>query len=196
MDADQNVVIAWIVNYLQSSEYRIGPGGPPVTLQPNSDAQRDALAKIISSISATSSARRQAAALIQGQAGQIIRWANFSPDGRLVLAGFEDPSVGVMTSATVFRVSDLTPILRVRSQGFIRDSLWLQDSKILAILESTERMKMTPWGLLSALSGHPIQLQTYYIRWLDVDSRSDIRVKITDGVENGEGELHLSPNVH
>jgi hypothetical protein len=161
MDADQNVVIAWIVNYLQSSEYRIAPGGPPVTLQPNSDAQRDALAKIISSSSAMSSARRQAAALIHGQAGQIIRWANFSPDGRLVLAGFEDLPVGVMNSATVFRVSDLTPILRVRSQGFIRDSLWLQDSKILAMLESTERMKMTQWGLLSARRPTPRLLHAF-----------------------------------
>jgi hypothetical protein len=198
MNADDNVVYAEIVNYLQAVEYRIAPHGAPtqVAVHPYTNGQPDALARIIANISAARSARRQAAAMIHGQAGQSIQWADLSPDNRLILAGFQDPSVSAMTSATVFRVSDLTPILRVNAEGRIRDSLWSQDSRTLTILESTEHMKKTPWGLLAAISGHPIELQTYYVRRLDIDTRSDVRVRIADDIENGEAELRSHPTAN
>jgi hypothetical protein len=50
-------------------------------------------------------------------------------------------------------------------------------------------MSKTPWALFAALSGHPIELQTYFVRTLAVRSGEKLAVKIADDVENGEAEL-------
>jgi hypothetical protein len=194
----QNAVFVEIVNYVRSSEYKVTifDGVPKVTMvNSQTNRQDDPLAKVMSSISSTRSSQRQAAASIQGHFGQPIKWASLSPDGRLIVAGFEDPSVTAITSATVYRAADHTPIMRVQSEGRIRGSLWSEDSKSLTTLESTERMKKTPWGLLSAISGHPIELHAFYLRCFDIGNRSDIRVNIANDIENGEAELHAQPAI-
>jgi len=192
----QNDVFVEIVNYHQSSEYRItfSDGSPKMTiLKSPSDGRDDPLARIMSSISSTRSSQRQAAASLAAHLDQPIRWANLSPDGRFVLAGFEDPSFGAMKSATLYRATDLVPIMRISSEGRIRSSLWSDDSESLTILESTERMKKTLWGMLAAISGHPIELTAFYARRVDIATRSNVRVNIADGIENGEAELRAKP---
>jgi hypothetical protein len=189
-------VFVEIVNYARSSEYEIvfSDGSPIVTMVTSlANRQDDSLATIVSSISLTRSSQRQTAASLQGHSSQPIKWASFSPDSQFVVGGFKDPSVTVITSATVFRAADLTPILRIQSEGRIRGSLWSKDSKALAILESTERMKKTPWGLLAAVSGHPIEMQSFYLRRFDIRTRNNVRLKIADDVENGEAELRERP---
>lgn len=184
-----------IVNYLQSVEYSMaGPQSTPILVSkhPRADAPLDPLGQISIHISETRGARKQATKLLDSQFGQNIKWANFSPDKRFVLVGLEDPSFESMTSATLFRTADSTVISQVKSEGLIHDSQWSPDSSSVAILESTERMSKTPWGLFAALSGHPVQLQTFYVRFIDSGSHNEKRVKVTTDIENAVAELRLS----
>lgn len=198
-ETDQRQFFVEIVNYLHAVEYSVtAPPGVPtlVATHLRADGAEDPLGKIQRNISATQNARRQAVALIKGPLGQSIKWVNFSPDNQLLLAGFEDPSTGVMTSATVFRSSDLAAVLRVTSVGEIRDSLWSPDSKRLTILESTERISKSPWGLIAAVSGHPVELQNFFLRLLDIDSHRDELVKVATNIENALAELRAQPSAY
>jgi len=87
-----------------------------------------------------------------------------------------------MTSAIIYRTADLFNVMRIESVGRIRDLLWSANSKWLTVLESTDRMEKTPWGLLAEVSGHPIELQTSYVTRIDVETSSILRVKIADDV--------------
>lgn len=153
--------------------------------------EQGSIADVTSSVVKRRYADRQAAAMIPGSAEHAFKWANLSPDKSCVLVGFQDPSVSAMTSAAVYRVAGLELIRHIEPEGRISDSLWSQDSKLVMILEVTERAKKTPWGLLAALSGHPIEIQTFDLRVVDVESKSEVRVKVADGIENGQAELRL-----
>lgn len=191
---EQGWINVEIVNYVQVAKYRINGENSPILLStsPRTADSQDSLGQISMSISATRRARAYEATLLSAQYGRNIKWANSSPDKRFVLVGFEDPSIESMTTANLIRISDFSVILQVKSEGIIRDSLWSPDSKSLAILESTERMSKTPWGLFAAISGHPIELQTFYVRFLDLaPPYNEKRVKVATDIENASAELHL-----
>lgn len=191
---DRTVAFVKIVNYEQSVEYRIHStnGVAEATRLSGQPANSgDPLADVTAAVMESRKTRRQAVSTIRGSAEDSFKWANLSPDGVFALVGFQDPFVSAMTSSTVYRVAGLEPIKRINSEGRILDSLWSQDSKTVVILEVTERMKKTPWGLLAAVSGHAIEIQTLYVRIVNVESGAGSRLKVADGVVNGESELSL-----
>lgn len=191
-EADQDIAFVEIANYKEIVEYKISlPEGPAtlVAAHQYTEGQNDRLGILVESIVAKQRASKQAAASIKDSDGQSIKWAKFSPDNRLVLAGFEDPSLSALTSATVYKTSDLKAIMQMKMDGRIRDSLWSANSKSLIILESTERMKKSPWGLLLALSGHPIEINTFNLRLINIDYKSDVRISIPGDYENPDAEL-------
>jgi len=181
-----------IVNHQQANLYRISL--PTMESFLVADELRksgtiDPLAKIIQDVKAKRASRRNAAAGFEGTHSQPIRWADVSPDKKYTLVGFEDPVFESMTTAQLVRKSDGQVVSSVEVEGIIRGSLWLPDSSAVAILESTERMRKTPYGLLAALSGHPIRLQTFYLRLLVPTSAEQARIEVTGGVENATADL-------
>ncbi|MDC4206841.1 MAG: hypothetical protein MPW14_17925 [Candidatus Manganitrophus sp.] len=181
-----------IVNYSQSLEYLITtPTLEPVLIatQIRKAGPGDPLAEVVKNLVLSRDSRRESAARFRDKSGKPIKWANLSPDNNYALVGFQDPSFENMYSAALMRVSDRHVLYEIKVPGSILDSLWSHDSKVIAILESTEYMKKTPWGLLAALSGHPIKIQTFFVRAVDPISQRETRIKIVDGIENASALL-------
>lgn len=181
-----------IVNHSQSFEYRITtPSLEPVLIatQTRKAGPGDPLAEVVEKLVLSEDSRRESAARFGDKSEKSIKWANLSPDNNYVLVGFQDPSFESMNSAVLMRVSDRHVLYEIRVPGSIRDSLWSHDSKMIAILESTEYMKKTPWGLLAALTGHPIKIQTFFVRAVDPISQRETRIKIAEGIENASALL-------
>jgi len=184
-------VVIKIVNYSQSFEYRITPALEPVLIatQVVKSGPGDPLAEVIKKLVLSEDSRRESAARFKDKSEKPIKWANLSPDNNYALVGFQDPSFENMYSAALMRVSDRHILYEIKVSGSIHDSLWSHDSKMIAILESTEYMKKTPWGLLAALTGHPIKIQTFFVRAVDPISQRETRIKIVEGIENASALL-------
>ncbi|WP_233840420.1 hypothetical protein [Dyella sp. 2HG41-7] len=190
LPAESKAVRVRIVNYKQSKVYEaIVPDGPAKLLEANPvDAQRDPIGELVAHLMEKRVALQRAAATLPSQ-GRWLRWACFSPDHQFVLAGMQDQATTAVTEAAVYKVSDMSVIMSIDSGRIIQDFKWSEDSKSLVVLESSEHMSKSPWGLLAALSGHPIELQTYFLRTVLVESRANSSLEITDNIENGEAEL-------
>lgn len=72
---------------------------------------------------------------------------------------------------------------------YVRRLAWRPDSGALAILNVSERSSRDPAGIFSALSGHPIPHETFYIDIIDVSTRKTVEYLIRDNVLYGEAEI-------
>jgi hypothetical protein len=193
---DDTIAFVEIANSKDVARYRVGSSNDVLRVkQMASQATNPAqeLEGILTSLRTKQTARKQAAASIGGHSNPPLRWADVSPDNGLVFAGVQDPSMSAATAGTISRYPGIEPLMRIESPGRICDAMWSQDSRSIAVLEVVESMKRTPWGLLAALSGHPIELQTFYLRLINVDKRSEVRVKVAEDVENGAAEVRSRP---
>lgn len=185
-------LVVEVANYAQSAEYRyFVPDGPATVIASRQDPQGEGLKRIISGVAEQHRVGREAAAQLRWKTAPAARWASISPDKRFVLVGFEDPSSDAMKSAALLRASDQSRVAQFESEGVIRYLQWSPDSQFIAILESTARVKKTLWGLLSAISGHPIELETFYVTSISANGQRKSRTRIANGVENGVAKLRL-----
>jgi hypothetical protein len=180
-----------IANSAGVSRYGVMPPDGPVQLlnAKTSSNGGDSLVRVVARIQEKRRILESTAASVRGATSRPIGWAAFSPDHKLVLAGPENPTLSEITFATVYRASDFSPILSIEGNRRIRDLRWSDDSKALMILESTDRMKKTPWGLLAAVSGHPIELQTYVLLTVNIATQRQSQLQIIEDVTNSDGEF-------
>jgi len=55
---------------------------------------------------------------------------------------------------------------------------WSPDSSSIAVLLEKERTDLSPLGLISAASGHPIPLETFIVILLSVHTKSELRLPV------------------
>jgi hypothetical protein len=176
-----------IANYLQSLEYSITEQNDDLILidaKPRIEGEHDNLEEVIDNLQKKERSIQDAAKLLSGKFGASVKWANYSPNKQFVLVGFGDPSKANAISVDLVKVSDFSVISHINLEEEVLDSQWSENSNSLAILESTVRMRKSPWGFFAALSGHPIQLKTMYVRIYDLALNREKKVKVATDIEN------------
>jgi hypothetical protein len=183
-------VLIEIVNHDQLLQYRIiSPTLEPVTISTHARkaGPDDPLAETIKTLKLTQASRREAAKGFKVKFERPVMWANLSPDKNYVLFGLDDPAYQTMHQVVLMRVSDRQVIsdFGYIAGSYICDSMWSSDSKMILILGSSEYVKKNPWGILAALSGHPIQMHTFFVDVINPVSALDSRrIKIVEDIEN------------
>ncbi len=185
-------VLIIVVNREQALEYRVtAESMKPQLLARSSCTARtsDQLAETIRNLKDAREQRRRAAKEVTGARLNSARWATPSPDGVYALIGFEDPAVQATRAALLVRSSDGVVLAEVRPRGSIRDVRWLPGTDTVITLEATERWKKSLSGLLRILLGHPVPMNSFYLRALDAATAREHVFDVVADVENAEGCL-------
>jgi hypothetical protein len=93
-----------------------------------------------------------------------------SPNTKLV-AACSGPPRGSANDQFVLRQADSKAIIYQSDlHQSIEDSEWSKDSKGIALLAMTVRVSLNPLYWFLALSGHPVQYETYFLHVIDVET--------------------------
>lgn len=113
------------------------------------------------------------------QLAKTVCWAYPSPDGRFVVLGFEDPLCEAPRTAELMNAEHVK-VIEISAIGALDDVWWTPDSRHLVILDRDERYSLTPFGLLAALAGHPVPLNTYWLRIFDACTGTERRTLVAE----------------
>jgi hypothetical protein len=178
-----------IVDLKEVHEYevRVWPRGPlPLVVRAviAPDAlRRDALGEVLKARHAAERERERGADHVK-RFRPRARWAYLSPDGAHALLGYENPAGTPMRSAAVVQIPEDGKTWDLEVRGTLEDSRWAADSKVVLLLESTERWLKSPRGLMRLLVGHPIPLHTLYVMACHLETHRCHRVEIASDLEN------------
>lgn len=93
-----------------------------------------------------------------------------SPNTKLV-AACSGPPRGSTNDQIILRQADSKAIIYQSDlHQSIEDSEWSKDSKGIALLAMTVRVSLNPLYWFLALSGHPVQYETYFLHVIDVET--------------------------
>ena len=113
-----------------------------------------------------------------------VLWASIRPDEKMAVVGYGDLGSMHETHVSVVDLSSAAPAYPLRLLGEVSDVDWVVGTHTPLILESTERMRKSPWGLLAAISGHPIEMKQYFLDIVDSKTHEIHRVILGAEVEN------------
>jgi len=134
--------------------------------------------------------RRIVAASLKADWASTIKWAEYSPDKKLLIASNVNPSSWVMKNASVLKASTGILIKTVVCKDeAIEDVLWSSDSRHLVVLKSKERWSHSLYGLFRIIVGHPIPIETYEIEIFDFMDNTSTRWQFTQEIEFGTAVL-------
>jgi hypothetical protein len=125
---------------------------------------------------------RRAASSVVAQ--RDVLWVSTSPDEKMAVVGYADPGSIQETHVSVMDLSSAATAYPLRLLGEISDVDWVTGTHTPLILESTEHMRITPWGLLAAISGHPIEMKQYFLDIVDYKTHKIHRIILGAEVEN------------
>lgn len=195
--SDHETFVVTIIGYDQAVRYSVEYGVTPSRSTPEvlSPIKRQAKGETdlsvwpLRELERRREERRQAAKNFKFRFTEAVKWVNPSPDGRYLLVGFEDPRLEVMSRAIALRASNFEPLkewkFKFWSRGYIEDSEWSSDSRVLAVLETSERWSLAPRDLLFALAGHAALLETFFVNFVSVSSGEVVRQLIIKDVRYG-----------
>jgi hypothetical protein len=183
---DLRIVVA---NYGEAWELTLDPAtskAHPVSSSKRKSGEEwpDELPAILRDLEAKHSFRRSAIAGLDGVASAQAKWAEFSPDCKLVVVGYEDSRFEVARNVAYGRAEPWKQLgdLRLRDYNFLLDVAWSSDSRFLVLLETEERYSKSLRGLLSGFFGHPIPLETLFVTIVDLTSGGKQRFKLLSDV--------------
>ena len=177
---------------LHTYEVSTGPDGPVLRSRSQADAKsgsraREDVQKEFSQLRhAVQSARREAARDDRGT--EKAKWATPSPDRSHVLVGYENPVADALRSAEV-RTADGRSKWPLVLRGYIEDATWTSDSRIVVLLEHTDRWLKSPRGLLRLLAGHPVPISTFYVTACNVELRRCQSLQLVADLEFATGQF-------
>jgi hypothetical protein len=116
-----------------------------------------------------------------------VLWASISPDKKMAVVGYGDRGSMDETHVSVVDLSSAATAYPLRLLGEVSDVDWVVGTHTPLILESTQRMRKSPWGLLAAISGHPIEMKQYFLDIVDSKTHEIHRVILGAEVENAVG---------
>jgi hypothetical protein len=117
----------------------------------------------------------------------------FSPDSRYVAASVVEhrPKAALPQAFVIFDQQMKRDTARVTLEGkeLLRALAWSPDSMRLAVLKSTSRGKFSFKNMLSAISGHPVPYDTYFLDIYNLDGKIVTQTKLIEDVRAGWGEI-------
>jgi hypothetical protein len=125
--------------------------------------------------------RRAASFLIPP--GDVL-WASVSPDKKMAVIGYGDLDSMHETHVSMMDLSSAATAYPLRLLGEVSDVDWVPGTHTPLVLESTEHMRISPWGLAAAISGHPIEIRQYFLDIVDSKTYEIHRITLGAEVEN------------
>jgi hypothetical protein len=121
----------------------------------------------------------------------------FSSNGRHVAASVvgRRPKAALPQAFVIFDNQEKRDLARVALSGkeLLRALAWSPDSTRIAIAKSTSRGKVSFKNFLSALSGHSVPYDTYFLDIYDLDGKIVAQTKLIEDVRAGWGEIVWMP---
>jgi hypothetical protein len=120
------------------------------------------------------------------------KWAERSPGEKYVLVGYEDPMVDARRTLKIFDTSIGVCLKSIKYEdACIEDFVWSPDSKYLLIIEEQERLSKSIEGLLVAITGHPIPLESYTISVLNISSGEIRKLPLAEDIKRGQASISV-----
>lgn len=117
----------------------------------------------------------------------------FSPNDKYVAASVVGlrPKTALPQAFVIFDRQEKRDLARIDLSGeeLLRALAWSPDSTRIAILKSTSRGKVSFKNFLSALSGHPVAYDTYFLDVYDLEGKIVARTKLIEDVRYSWGEI-------
>lgn len=121
----------------------------------------------------------------------------FSSNGRYVAASVvgRRPKAALPQAFVIFDRQEKRDLARVALSGkeLLRALVWSPDSTRIAILKSTSKGKVSFKNFLSALSGHSVPYDTYFLDIYDLDGKVFAQTKLVEDVRASWGEIVWMP---
>lgn len=121
----------------------------------------------------------------------------FSPDSKYVAASVVEqrPKAALPQAFVIFDQQMKRDMARVTldSKELLRALAWSPDSTRLAVLKSTSRGKFSFKNMLSAVSGHPVPYDTYFLDIYNLDGKIVAQTKLIEDVRASWGEITWTP---
>jgi len=130
----------------------------------------------------TTESRRAAA---QAQTTLGAKWADYSPNCQLVVAGSDNPVAGPIYTFKLFGVGSAAPIVTLSQSGsrYFKEFGWTPDSRYLYVVETFEQHAKSPLAFLSALAGgQPVPLHSLSLIIVDTTSGQSHRIPLLNDV--------------
>ena len=117
----------------------------------------------------------------------------FSPNGKYVAASVVGlrPKAALPQAFVIFDKQEKRDLARVAlgSEELLRGLAWSPDSMRIAVLKSTSRGKVSFKNFISALSGHSVPYDTYFLDIYDLNGKIVAQTKLIEDVRAGWGEI-------
>jgi len=128
-------------------------------------------------------------ALAQAQTTLGAKWADYSPNCQLIVAGSDNPVAGPIYHFKLLSVGSAAPIVTLSQSGsrYFKDFGWTPDSRYLYVVETFEQHAKSPLGFLIALAGgQPVPLHSLSLMIVDTTSGQSRRVALLNDVSYAE----------
>jgi len=170
-------------------------GSRQIGAEPWDPDHEQALIKLLTQRQLRGTAEKGAAATLKSPDKGLVDSACISPDGKYALEFILVPRPPSAPDAETYlvRLRDAAVIARLPAEENFNDCEWLPDSSRIAILEYIEHVSLSPLNLLSALSGHPVQLTTFYLLLVDPVTHAQQRTLIASDVPNPSSLMDWGP---
>jgi hypothetical protein len=121
----------------------------------------------------------------------------FSPNGKYVAASVVGlrPKTALPQAFVIFGRQGKQDLAHVALSGeeLLRALAWSPDSKRVAVLKSTIRGKVSFKNFLSALSGHSVPYDTYFLDIYDLEGKIVAHTKLIGDLRGSWGEIVWMP---
>lgn len=121
----------------------------------------------------------------------------FSPNGKYVAASVvgHRPKTALPQAFVIFDRQGKRDLTRIdlSDEELLRALAWSPDSTRIAILKSTSKGKVSFKNFLSALSGHPVAYDTYFLDIYDLEGKIVAHTKLIEDVRYSWGEIVWMP---
>lgn len=118
--------------------------------------------------------------------GYLRRPYSLSPDRRYVAAGLEAQTPRTAIPHRFVIIDRGTnrdrAIISFEGPEAVKGLAWSPDSSLVAALSLTERGRISLMNTLSAISGHPVRYNTYYLTIYDISGRVVARTRLAEDV--------------
>lgn len=192
---DGGVLIVRIAEADRFAQYMINPSAPETTLLRREIVgaeRRKAMGDLMLDLRTRRDAGKVAAQILKLQLSRPIAWVNSSQDGKYALVGFVNANHEGAGSAVLVNLQKDAVLSKYRPEGVVIDSAWSKTTTRIAILEMKQHTSFSPWNMFLAITGHPVEVESYFLEILDPVSGEVKRIPVAEHVLNGSAAVDWS----
>jgi len=150
--------------------------------------------RVFNLLKAKEDARVKSAQELHGQFSKEATVAEYSPDRLYLFIGVNDQEYvppAFINKAQVFRTESRVSLKEMIfvDDIYVSDIAWSKDQRDVIMLLEQRTIKYSLWGIFRLISGHPIPLNTYFLRVLDLNTGDIKDTCLCRDIEDGVGVI-------